>query len=206
LLESEELRFRGEFRLTIPFRDVLGVMAANGDLVVYFGQDRASFALGPLAERWAERIRNPRGLLDKLGVTAGARVALIGGDDDLAALVRQRGAEVVAPEDGELDLLFLFADRSAMLEALSAWGRLIKPAGAIWVVSPKGNPLLRDVDVMAAARTAGLVDTKVASVSPTRTALKLVIPRAQRGPSSAPVTMAESGARRSARLRQHDGA
>src|SRR5690349_18461984 len=152
LLESEELRFRGEFRLTIPFREVRAVMAANGLLTVDCEQGRAGFALGERAERWAERIRNPRGLLDKLGVTAGARIALIGGDDHLRAQICERGAEIVTPEDGALDLLFLFADRPAHLEALSTLRRLIKPAGGIWVVSPKGNPLLRDLDVMAAGR------------------------------------------------------
>jgi hypothetical protein len=40
--------------------------------------------------------------------------------------------------------------------------------------------VLKDVEVMAAAREAGLVDNKVVSFSDTHTALKLVIPKAQR--------------------------
>ena len=52
--------------------------------------------------------------------------------------------------------------------------------GGIWVVSPKGDPTIRDVDVMAAAKAAGLVDVKVARWSDTHTALKLVIPKALR--------------------------
>jgi hypothetical protein len=39
---------------------------------------------------------------------------------------------------------------------------------------------IRDVDVMAAAREAGLVDNKVVGFSTTHTALKLVIPKANR--------------------------
>ena len=53
----------------------------------------------------------------------------------------------------------------------------IRPNGAIWVVSRKGKAAtLRDVDVIDAARNARLVDNKVASFSPTHTALRLVIP------------------------------
>jgi hypothetical protein len=51
----------------------------------------------------------------------------------------------------------------------------------VWVVSPKGKGIeVRDVDVMAAGRDAGLVDNKVASFSATHTALRLVIPKADR--------------------------
>lgn len=53
--------------------------------------------------------------------------------------------------------------------------------GAIWVVSRKGRAAtIRDVDVIAAARDAGLVDNKAASCSDTHTSLRLVIPRALR--------------------------
>ncbi|HWO72702.1 MAG TPA: DUF3052 family protein, partial [Dehalococcoidia bacterium] len=69
----------------------------------------------------------------------------------------------------------------ADLAALATLRSLIKPSGAIWVVSPKGKAAsIKDTDVMAAARAAGLVDTKVASFSPLDTALKLVIPKSLR--------------------------
>jgi len=47
-------------------------------------------------------------------------------------------------------------------------------------VSPKGDRSIRDIDVIAAAKEAGLVDVKVARWSDTHTAAKLVIPRALR--------------------------
>ena len=56
------------------------------------------------------------------------------------------------------------------------------PNGGIWAVSPKGDPSIADVVVMAAARDAGLVDNKVVRWSDTHTALKLVIPVAHRAP------------------------
>jgi hypothetical protein len=80
-----------------------------------------------------------------------------------------------------LDLLFVGADSPAALDRLADLCGYLRPFGAIWVVSPKGkNAPVKDTDIIAAGRTAGLVDTKVASFSPTRTALKLVIPVAKR--------------------------
>jgi hypothetical protein len=44
------------------------------------------------------------------------------------------------------------------------------------VVYPKGVQTIREIEVLDAGRTAGLKDTKVASFSPTHTALRFVIP------------------------------
>ncbi len=69
-------------------------------------------------------------------------------------------------------------------EALGRLGKLrarIVSNGAIWVVSRKGRlATLRDIEVIAAARAADLVDNKVASFDETRTSLRLAIPVALR--------------------------
>lgn len=57
----------------------------------------------------------------------------------------------------------------------------IRKDGAIWVVSLNGKRAkIRDVQVIAAAKAAGLVDNKVVAFSETHTALRLVIPVAMR--------------------------
>ena len=56
----------------------------------------------------------------------------------------------------------------------------IQPAGALWVVYPKGRQDIKEGDVMAAAKAAGLVDVKVCAFSATHTATKMVIPVARR--------------------------
>jgi hypothetical protein len=124
-------------------------------------------------------------LLDKLGVRPGARIALVG-DVDPDGSFRTRLADrtssvrVGSPEPGT-DLVFLAADSTAALADLAALRRRIMPAGAIWVVSRKGSAAtVRDVEVIAAAREAGLVDNKVVSFSETHTSLRLVIPVADR--------------------------
>jgi hypothetical protein len=122
-------------------------------------------------------------LLDKLGVRPGMRVALIDIDDEsVRALLADRTSDLTegwpAPDS---DVVLLGADSTDELEPLEALSARIKPNGAIWVVSRKGKAAtIRDVDVIDAAKAAGLVDNKVASFSPTHTALRLVIPLARR--------------------------
>ena len=122
-------------------------------------------------------------LLDKLGVRPGMRVALIEIDDDeIRPLLAERTSDITEgwPEP-DTDIVFLGADSTAALAPLESLAGRIRPNGAIWVVSRKGKAAtLRDVEVIDAARAAGLVDNKVVSFSPTHTALRLVIPVARR--------------------------
>ena len=124
--------------------------------------------------------------LDKLGIRPGMRVALIDLDDAaFEAEIRERTHDITTGDPLPATAVIVFAadthEALGRLETLR--GRLV-PNGAIWVVSHKG-PLatIRDVDVIAAARAAGLVDNKVASFDETRTSLRLVIPVALRPPA-----------------------
>ncbi len=122
-------------------------------------------------------------LLDKLGVRPGARVVVLGIDDRgfLEELATRTVASAASAPGAGTDLVFLAADDLPALGRLPALRAAIYPSGAIWVVSRKGRAAtLRDVEVIAAAHEAGLVDNKVVSFSPTHTALRLVVPRAQR--------------------------
>jgi hypothetical protein len=118
-------------------------------------------------------------LLDKLGLRPGMRVALIDIDDtEIRGLIADRTTDVTEGWPGpDTDLLLLGADTTDALTSLRALSTCIRPNGAIWVVSRKGKAAtLRDVEVIGAARAAGLVDNKVASFSSTHTSLRLVIP------------------------------
>ena len=119
-------------------------------------------------------------LLDKLGIRPGMRVAILDVDDpDIRRLVRERTSDLTDgwPEP-ETDVVLLGADSTDALTPLVDLATRIRPNGAIWVISRKGpNATLRDVEVIAAARDARLVDNKVASFSATHTSLRLVIPR-----------------------------
>jgi hypothetical protein len=122
-------------------------------------------------------------LLDKLGIRPGMRVALIGIDDDsIRELLADRTSDLTEgwPET-ETDVVLLGAESTEDLAPFEDLATRIRPNGAIWVVSRKGKAAtLRDVEVISAAKSAGLVDNKVASFSATHTALRLVIPVARR--------------------------
>jgi hypothetical protein len=127
-------------------------------------------------------------LLDKLGIRPGMRVALIDIDDpDIRPLIAERTSDVTEgwPEP-ETDVVLLGADTIEALAPLEELARRIRSNGAIWVVSRKGvAATIHDVDVIEAAKSARLVDNKVASFSPTHTSLRLVIP-VDRRPKPAP--------------------
>ncbi len=78
------------------------------------------------------------------------------------------------------DIILFAATRTAELVRLSALKNQIKKNGAIWVLWPKGRQELKSSDVRSAAADVGLVDVKVAAFSDVLSALKLVIPVAQR--------------------------
>jgi hypothetical protein len=182
LLESEDLRFRGEFRLTIPFTEMRSVAADGGNLQVAFGDDLAVFELGAQAERWANRILHRPALLDKLDVRTDAKVALLGhADVEFLTQLRSRTAYVLqhslAPA---LDLIFLRVESVGALDEIDALEPFLRRDGAIWVITPKGKRGISETAVLNAGRAAGYVDIKVASFSATHTAHKFVIPKERR--------------------------
>ena len=80
----------------------------------------------------------------------------------------------------DADIVFLAVEERGALSRLQSLRAAIRKDGAVWVLWPKGQKALREDDVRAAAREAGLVDVKVVSFSETLSGLKLVIPVAER--------------------------
>jgi hypothetical protein len=122
-------------------------------------------------------------LIDKLGVKPGARVALMNIHD--TEFRRLLGERTQAITEGEplpaTDLVFVGIEDGTELQQLGFLRGRIVPNGAIWVVSLKGKQAtVRDIEVIAAAKAAGLVDNKVVAFSASHTSLRLVIPIALR--------------------------
>ena len=181
LLETEEIIVRGALKARIPFSETRDVAADGGVLRLRWGDRDVRIHVGKDAAKWAERIRNPKSILDKLGVKAGQRISVIGSvHDGFLAELEKRGIDVSRRLRRENDIVFFAATKREDLARLDDLRRALLPAGAVWVIRPKGTPAINDNDVMAAAKSAGLVDVKVARFSATHTAEKLVIPLSRR--------------------------
>jgi hypothetical protein len=182
LLETDELIFRGAQRTVVPRASIRGARAQDGWLIVDHQHGTARFDLGDLAESWARAITNPRTRIDKLDVKPTSRAAVIGvTDEEFLAELRERAAAVEVSDAVEnVDLIFYAIDDVLDLERLPALRERIVPAGALWLIHPRGDPELKHEPIVAAAKRAGLIDTKTARFSETHTALKLVVPRAAR--------------------------
>ena len=182
LLETDVLVFRGGgVRLAIPFAHISAVTAKDGALRVTHADGVATFALGKVAARWAEKILHPPTRADKLGVKAGQRVLILGVTDTaLAAEVTARGGELVRRDAAELDVVFFAAEHRAALTQLPMLQRRLTKAGAIWIVRPRGSAAISEADVMQGGKAAGLVDVKVVRFSETHTAEKFVRRKVER--------------------------
>lgn len=171
--EAPKLVFRGAERRAWSGEALNGVRADAGDLVL---ADGSRFHLGEVqAARWADAIANPKGRLDKLGVKPGMRVGVLDvSDGDFPAELTARGAAPV-DEFSELDILFYGADSAEALGRIGTLVPALAAKGALWIVSRKGKAAtVKDVEVMAAAKSVGLVDNKVVGFSDTLTALRFV--------------------------------
>jgi hypothetical protein len=122
-----------------------------------------------------------RSLVEKLGIRAGTRIAILGAPrgfrSTLGAL--PNGVTVTASPRGTLPFIHFFTTKRSLLERrFPALKRVLAQDGALWVSWPKkssgvATDLTEDV-VRAVALAGGLVDVKVCAVDEVWSGLKLV--------------------------------
>jgi hypothetical protein len=171
LLETDEIIVRGR----IPFSAITGVKAEGGRLILHTGDGGLTLDLGAAAEKWAEKIKSPKSLIDKLGVAKDAVVSVLGVDDPefLDAL----GARTQAITRGRVHagsaVVFLAVEREKDLPRIATVAAKLPSKAALWVIHPKGKDGVADTAIFEVARQAGLTYTKVARFSATHTAERL---------------------------------
>ena len=182
LLETAEIIFRGEFRLKVPLASLTSVAARDGKLHLEWPDASAIFELGPQAEKWAHKIQHPRSTAEKLGIKPGLVIsALRMGDGDFVKELKTSAksfSETKALKGS--DLIFCGASTKGDLAKACNLAGSLSSRGALWIIYPKGQKTITEQQVLSAGRAAGLVDVKVVSFSDTHTALKFVIPKANR--------------------------
>jgi hypothetical protein len=177
-----------EKRILILRADIKKVTVDGGKLTLVTKKETFVLDVGErYAATWADKILRPRGLMDKLGIKAGAKQALtvrvvdVNGGATAQAFVSEVSAvdAVQVKTAGAFDLAFLFIVSKADLKKLAPLAKaVLATRAAVWIVYPKARPDPKEIDVIAAGRTAGLKDIKVARFSDTHTALKFVAPKA----------------------------
>lgn len=126
-----------------------------------------------------------RDAIQKLGIKPGMRVRLEGSiPPELAERVRGLDDVEVVSDGGEpADLvLFRLSGLGDAKPALARLRRTIVPHGAIWVLTAKkGAPdYVKQEALIPLGKAVGLVDNKIASVDEATSAIRFVIPLAQR--------------------------
>ena len=178
LLETNELIFRGDFRLKVVFAALKSAKAVNGELRLETPDGLAVFELGEQAAKWCDKILHPKSRLEKLGVKTGARVSLVG--KFAGEFVEElRGQTKNIEQDGLKSLpewVFVSAELQKDLAQITKLAKNMPVAAGLWIIYPKGRKDPTETDVISAGRKAGLKDVKVVGFSATHTGLKFVVP------------------------------
>lgn len=133
----------------------------------------------------AEKSYADRDVLDKLGIRPGMRVRLEGTvPEELTSRVQATDDVEIVEDDAAPAhiVLYRLTELWAAKPALARLRKAIVPDGAIWVLTAKkGAPdYLRQETLIPLGKAVGLVDNKVASIDEATSAIRFVIPLAQR--------------------------
>jgi hypothetical protein len=182
LLESDELILRGAVRAKIHRRDIVEAKGKSGVVTVRYTGGKLTLTLGDDAARFLKKlIEPPKSRLAKMGIVADSRVVVIAvKDTEIAAELAAHGVTVSARAGKQETMILYGVDSAADLAKLTALAASLAPAGAIWVVHPKGSAGVKDTHIFAAAKSVGLTYTKVVKFSETHSAERLVVPKAAR--------------------------
>lgn len=176
LIEPPELILRGGIRRHVPIAAMKQIRADGNRLHFTFNGETVALDVGSdIAAKWVKALLTPPpSLAKKLGITAETIVRTIGEVDDVALEKAISEAKNVTTRSG--DLIVARVDTPSELTAA-----LKKSAGdlnrgvPIWFIYPKGpGHALSEHIVRSTALATGIVDTKVAAVSATLTALRFV--------------------------------
>jgi hypothetical protein len=126
----------------------------------------------------------------KLGIKAGARVALVRAPDGFEALLAPLPPDVALSHQARapLDLVVLFVTRhSDLTRRFPRLVRALRPDGGLWVAWPKrASCVVTDLQFEPVQRIgldAGLVDNKVCAIDETWSALRFMRRVADRVPT-----------------------
>src|SRR6202050_5471874 len=77
LLETNEIIFRGDFKLKILLKEIKKLKASKDELRILFPKGEAIFVLGAQTAKWAQQILNPKSVIEKIGVRNGVKAVVL---------------------------------------------------------------------------------------------------------------------------------
>jgi hypothetical protein len=176
LLETQELIVRGGgglSRRAVPIQLLTQVEVDGEQLRFHAGADAVTLTLGQAqAQSWAKKLTAPPPTLAaKLGIDAGTQVSLIGNFDsaELAGAI----AAAASTESRHPDLILAHLRNLGDLDYALDLLKTHASHPPVWIIYPKGaGKAIGETQIRETLRRAGWMDTKVASVSATLTALR----------------------------------
>ena len=176
-LDSLNLQISGGKKLTVALAQVTSATVHGDDLKIAAGGTKFALSLGAReAELWRRKILNPPSLADKLGFKADKAVVLVGtlpGEVAAAAKGTRVTADARLPKALAGDVAVVPLAKGKEASQIKGVAGVLGDTTAVWFVYAKGGPVNGD-DIIALARKAGLKDTKVARISETHAALRLI--------------------------------
>jgi hypothetical protein len=180
LIEPPDLILRGEIRRRLPFSELRQLRAEGGALRFKYGGEVVTLKLeARTAEKWLKAMSAPPpSLAKKLGITTESAVWMIGEVDDAALESALAEATREANKSAGVGADVIVARVNTAAELARAFKTAVKRTSSgvpIWIVYRKGpGHAIGESDVRETGLAAGIVDVKVAAVSPLLTGLKFV--------------------------------
>jgi hypothetical protein len=174
LLESTEVILRGAIRKRIPFNEIKQVKALSDRLRFIVGGETVElFLSSKAAANWAAVLTSPPpSLARKLGITSTTIVRTIGDIADRALISALAEAAEISAQNAALIVAHVDSPESLHQTLNQARAQLSK-AVPIWIVYAKGKGHAIDESaIRSLLRANGMMDTKIASVSATLTAIR----------------------------------
>lgn len=174
-LDSQHLQLQGGRKLKLPLGEIHKATAVGDELRIVAATQSFTLSLpAGQAAKWAAKILNPPSLATKLGLRPDRSTELVGEvPQELvdAAAGAARKARMPAKLGADVSIVALPPTREA--DVIAAAAMRLSPDSALWFVYRKGEAFNGDA-VIAAARKAGLKDTKVTRISDTHTGLRFI--------------------------------
>jgi hypothetical protein len=176
LIEPPELILRGALLRRLPFSALQEIRAEGESLLFRSGSETFSLATGrATAQKWVKALTTPPPTLSsKLGISGNTVVKMIGAVDDDALRDALSLAKAVNGKNPDL-ILARVGSAEELASALRASAKQLAARVPIWFIYAKGRGQgLTENEVRSTALAAGIVDTKVAAISPALTGLRFV--------------------------------